>query len=349
MVKFEWTLDLCKQESIKYNRKIDFLKSCGQAYRIAHKKGWLNEICSHMIEVRKPNRYWSKENCAIEANKYKHKKDFQKNNPSAYVVVHRNGWMEEICKHMIPLGGLEKRYIYKVSFPDSCMYIGLTCSPKNRFANHLIDSKSSVYKHMMETNATPTFELVSVLAYSQEEASELEDLIVEEYKSSGYCILNKNRAGGLGGGKRKWTFELCRAEALKYDTKQEFLLNNANAYNACSKNKWIDLLCSHMIIVKRPNNYWTKERCQEEALKYKNKTEFGEKSSGAYASAYSKGILNEICLHMVEVKKTRGHWNYENCKIEAKKYTSRSKFKSGSMGAFDSARKNNWLEEFFPK
>ena len=80
-----------------------------------------------------------------------------------------------------------------------------------------------------------------------------------------------------------------------------------------------------------------------------NITEFGEKSSGAYASAYSKGILNEICLHMVEVKKTRGHWNYENCKIEAKKYTSRSKFKSGSMGAFDSARKNNWLEEFFPK
>jgi predicted GIY-YIG superfamily endonuclease len=349
MVKFEWTLELCKQESIKYTRKIDFLKSCGQAYRIAHKKGWLNEICSHMVEGRKPNRYWNKENCAKEASKYKHKKDFQENNPSAYVVAHRSGWLEEICSHMIPLGNIQKRYIYKAIFYDDCVYIGLTCNPEKRFNSHLSDEKSSVYKHMLETNSKPVFELISDTLYSKEDASELEDLIVEEYKKLGKCILNKNKAGGLGGGKIKWTFEICRLEALKYTTKKEFILNNENAYNACLKNKWIGLVCSHMVELKKLNNYWTKERCHEKALKYSLRSQFIKEANSIYSKAFAKGWAEEICSHMIDTRKSRNYWNYENCKTEAKKYTNRFKFKIGSSGAFGWARKNNWLEDFFPK
>ena len=345
MIRFEWTLELCQQEALKYERRVDFLKSCGQAYRIAHKKGWLNDICSHMIEVRKPNRYWSKENCLIEALKHNTKKDFQKSSPSVYVVASRNGWIGDICAHMVPLGHLHQRYLYKISFPDSCIYIGLSWNPKTRFTQHLV--KGTVYKHIMKTNIKPTFELVSDTPYSPEEASELEHLIVEEYKKSGSCILNKNKAGGLGGDRVKWTFEEVKKEALKFNSKKEFLKNNMGAYSAAEKKKWLTAVCEHMVVIKRPNNYWTKEKCQEEALKFSSRAQFAKESENIYKTSSRKGWLNEVCSHMIKIRELRGYWTYENCKMEAAKYRNKSQFKTGSSGAYSAAKNNDWLKDLF--
>lgn len=47
-------------------------------------------------------------------------------------------------------------------------------------------------------------------------------------------------------------------------------------------------------------NYWTLDRCQEDALKYKTRAEWHEKSSGAYEFAIRNGVLNECCKHMGE-------------------------------------------------
>ncbi len=38
--------------------------------------------------------------------------------------------------------------------------------------------------------------------------------------------------------------------------------------------------------MRKPKNYWTKERCKEEALKYTSKSDFKKYNVGAYSSAY---------------------------------------------------------------
>lgn len=53
----------------------------------------------------------------------------------------------------------------------------------------------------------------------------------------------------------------------------------------------------------KPRNYWTKERCREEALKYKNKKEYRNGNNGSYNAAYRKGWLNDVCSHMVKKNK----------------------------------------------
>lgn len=50
--------------------------------------------------------------------------------------------------------------------------------------------------------------------------------------------------------------------------------------------------------MKLPNNYWTKERCQEEALKYKTRTEFKKKSYQAYKYSNLNCWFDDICKHM---------------------------------------------------
>lgn len=45
---------------------------------------------------------WNKENCILEAKKYLTKTKFQKNSNGAYDAAWKNGWLNDICNHMIP-------------------------------------------------------------------------------------------------------------------------------------------------------------------------------------------------------------------------------------------------------
>ncbi len=51
--------------------------------------------------------------------------------------------------------------------------------------------------------------------------------------------------------------------------------------------------------MKKRNNFWTKNACAEEALKYQYKSDFQKQSKGAYLKAMRQGWLQNICLHMV--------------------------------------------------
>jgi hypothetical protein len=69
----------------------------------------------------------------------------------------------------------------------------------------------------------------------------------------------------------------------------------SGAYSAIKKNGWLDEITSHFEFKR---NYWTKEKCQEEALKYKRKVDFRRNSSSAVAFADRNGFYIEITSHM---------------------------------------------------
>jgi len=49
---------------------------------------------------------------------------------------------------------------------------------------------------------------------------------------------------------------------------------------------------------RKPRNYWTKEKCREDALKYKSRNEFSLYSSIAYRTALNNNWLDDISVHM---------------------------------------------------
>lgn len=51
--------------------------------------------------AKAPNNTHTKENCTKIAKGYKHRSDFQKQDKGAYLAAMRNGWLEEICAHMV--------------------------------------------------------------------------------------------------------------------------------------------------------------------------------------------------------------------------------------------------------
>ena len=87
----------------------------------------------------------------------------------------------------------------------------------------------------------------------------------------------------------------------------------------------MDEICEHMNYKHKPNNYWTKERCQEISSKYNTRIEFKTNDRSVYYTSRKNGWLDEICSHMeIEIKDE--FWTKQRCQLEAAKYPKRSHF-----------------------
>jgi predicted GIY-YIG superfamily endonuclease len=143
--------------------------------------------------------------------------------------------------------------------------------------------------------------------------------------------------------KSKWTKEKCLEEALKYKNRADYQRCNRSSYNSALKNKWLDEICSHMILQQKPNGYWSKDKCQIVSLKYETRMDFFNKDSGVYSKCVKEKWLDNICKHM-RPKKLRNYWNKDNCILESLKYKTRKEFSKKSPRAYQLCVVNGWLE-----
>lgn len=141
----------------------------------------------------------------------------------------------------------------------------------------------------------------------------------------------------------------------KYKNVGEWKLDNPGEYNKAKNRGWLNEIASlnGWKVQKtkkgsKPNGYWdVKERCIEEARKYKTRTSWGNSSVSSIKSARVNGWFDECVAHMLPPKnKPKGYWNdKEKCITEAKKYKTRAEWARGSDGTYRAARKNKWVTE----
>ena len=143
-----------------------------------------------------------------------------------------------------------------------------------------------------------------------------------------------------------WTKEKCKEVALNCDGRLELGKRYKGAYESARKNKWLDDICSHIKDkrVGRTKIFWTKQKCKEAALKCDYKEKFKRMYAGAYNSTIKNNWYVELTSHMIELHKPQGYWDKKHCRVVASKCNSRSEF-STYKGAYESARKNKWLDD----
>ena len=142
-----------------------------------------------------------------------------------------------------------------------------------------------------------------------------------------------------------WTRERCFEEAKKYKSKSEFAKNANRPYTISLKEGWlVDYIWFEF--PQTPSGYWTRERCFEEAKKYKSKSEFQKINPTVYGKSRRKGWLADYTWFQSKDVKFRNYWTYKRCFREAKKYKTQIGFKKRSSGAYASAWKNGWLKDY---
>lgn len=145
--------------------------------------------------------------------------------------------------------------------------------------------------------------------------------------------------------KNYWTKERCQKEALKYTKRGDFSSNCGGAYNASNKNGWLDEICSHMKLHKKPSNYWTKERCREEVSKYKTRNYLRLNSGGAYDSMLRNGWLDELICSLEPKHKPLNYWTKEMCEKEISKYDNMKDVRENCVNIYRIICQKGWRKE----
>ncbi len=296
--------------------------------------------------MRKPYRYWQdKEKCQEEALKHLTRTDFKINSNGAYEASLRNNWLDEVCWHMIKIGNRYNKCVYVYEFPNNLVYVGITYNMNKRIHDRNKCKNDSVISYINETGLIP--KLIQLTDYIPVDiAVELEHENVNKYKNDGWKILNKVKTGSIGSVK-KWTKEKCKNVALIYKNRSDFRKFANGIYQCAFTNNWLNEICSHMTYKIKPHNYWTKEMCRLEFLKYNTKNDVKLNSVTAYSVAYKNGWIDEFSKNMINKRKKNGYWTIERCLEEATKYAKRIDFQKNSGSAYNIAYRNKWLNNIY--
>lgn len=227
----------CRELIKKYTYLNDFIKKESGAYTTVILNKW-HDLLKKLKRTQKPSGYWTYNRCKKHALKHTRRQDMD-NVPRHY--IYKYGWYE-LLDHMVKLPTLGTRYIYVFEFDDNHVYIGLSYNTDKRKSDHLCStSTSSVKTHMEETNSKYEFKVLSE-ALSMKDSSHEERRYIDEYKKNGWVVLNKNKGGSLGGGKKKYTYEQCKDKVSEYKTLKEFSEQDSGYYSRIKLEKWVELL-----------------------------------------------------------------------------------------------------------
>ena len=98
-----------------------------------------------------------------------------------------------------------------------------------------------------------------------------------------------------------WTLDLCKKEAGKYRTREEWEELSPISYQKAIKRKWLTKCTANMVGFKRKpavQAIWTLERCSEIAAKCQGRAEFKRRFHYQYEKARLNGWLDICCAHM---------------------------------------------------
>lgn len=336
-----WTKERLQLEASKYSTKNEFREGCNSAYIVAHSKGLIDEICSHMIEPTKPNGYWTKERCAKEAYNYQSKSDFKANSPSAFDSAYKHGWLEEICSHMdIKLHKFTTQECHNEALKYTRRIDFMNNSPHHyswAIRHHLMKFVCSHMEHQgnFYHRKIYVFEFEDHHAYVglAQYPKRRERQHLKEERSAVYKYIQKTGCN--------YVFK----ELTDFMDKEEAAKAEDDWINSYAKNGWI-------MINKKPGGdlgygpqKYTKEFCAAEAKKYKHRIDFINNNKIIYNYSRQHGWLEEICEHMIWVTRKQHFWTKEKCSNESLKYNSKKEFQKGSGGAYTAALRNGWIDD----
>mgnify|MGYP000105405183 FL=1 len=99
-----------------------------------------------------------------------------------------------------------------------------------------------------------------------------------------------------------WTFDLCKAEASRYLSSEEWAKGSPASYKKAMINCWITKCTAHISNFRRPpaaQSVWTLAKCLEVGRQCKSRSEFKKRFHYPYEKARLNGWLEICCAHMV--------------------------------------------------
>lgn len=342
-----WTKKTCYELALKCRTRSDFKNHNQCAYDTARKNGWLDDYTWFENGFRTCTK-WTYDKCLEESKKYNSRAEFCEKCVGGYTRALNRGWLDDFSwlkNENIMSDDVDSVYGY--FFDDKAVYIGRTLmrTQVKRHYGHMTEEKDTVYKYAKSHNVEVPRMTILEDNLTIEEGSKREGYWLEYYKKNGYCVLNKQKTGGIGSiGCGKWNKKSCYNEALKYKTMDEFYTNSAAAYGVANDRGWIEEYTWLKRKYTKRNHWQNYDNCYNEAKKYNVISEFQKNAPGAYNSASDNGWIDDYTWFVRNTSKIE--YTYDICYSLAMKCKNTSEFINGYSTAYKVAKENDWLKNY---
>jgi hypothetical protein len=278
---------------------------CKSKERVKNTQQYLNLLTKDMTRVA---NLFSDEELETAAKKYQNVSDFRDNDKNKEQQARRRGeeFWNRVTAHMTPKGSYGNKMVYVYEFTEKdengndvpvAAYVGLTGNIKQRREEHEkgIDRfgrvKDSSVTKFLKANPGTTFyfkELTNgYIPYV--EAQELENKFENEYRNTGWLILNIAKPGSLGA-----TFGISDEEIKnqidQYTDYSEYIQNHSLVNRV--KRRGLKHLTKNL---KRDREYRTDKEIIDFAMTYDNYTDFmNDAKKTVWQAAYKRGLLDII-------------------------------------------------------
>lgn len=123
----KWPIEVCRPLAAVCQTKKEFRLRFPEAHTSAQRLGWLSDIGSHFVSIRKPASFYTFDECSNHAKSFKTRAEWQYAPGSHYKYAEKNGWLDRCVAHMEWGGPTDNNAIYIwfcVEF--ECFKIGVT-------------------------------------------------------------------------------------------------------------------------------------------------------------------------------------------------------------------------------
>lgn len=304
------TIDFVKRAKAKHGDKYDYSKAeyKGNSEKVCiicpeHGEFW-QSAGSHMKGVGCPKcgiiksssqqKIWTKEKCYETALQYEDLTTFCKECQTAYVIAHRNKWLADytwLSKKRVPNGYWTKELVMaeahkysssggfkqgnKLAYNAACRNGWIKeCIWFTKPKNAKKWNYDTCFDEAQKYTSRAEFRANSIKAYCvSRDHGWLEE----------YTWLEKTFP---------WDYDTTKEEARKYKYYNDFRSESHQAYMVAYRRGWLKDYSWLIIEPYEPyNKKWNYDTCFAEAKKYKTRSEFNKKRSGAYDVARRNGWL----------------------------------------------------------
>ena len=274
-----------KEECIKLysncKNRTEFKAKHAGAWMQCLENNWQDEVCPSFYDWERPT---------LEAlydivKQYNSKNELRLKNYRIYHFIEKNydfNQFENLKSKVDELSLVHCVYAYE--FKDlNFVYIGRTDNIRIRHWQHKNTPTDSLYKFAKENKIEINNPIILNNKINISKSVELEGYYFNLYKNKGWNMINKAKTGSVGGMIRKWTYNTCKEEAMKYKRYKDFISNSRTAYEKAWKYDWLK---EYTWLTKggdKKEDIRTLDDCIKIAKQYKTYAEFRKNESLIYS------------------------------------------------------------------
>lgn len=349
-----WTKERCAAAVLKFKSRAEIIKYESGCYDAMLRNGWIEELCSHIPSKRHSRNFWTYDNAKAKTLEYSNFHTFKSENVLLYRILQKNGWVKQLCSHMILPKGWTltdtslKRKNISYEYAKNC------CS-KVKCREELKKEYSDVYRTIYRKGWKELLSDIEIQASSYKRCVYAYEFEIKEKKYAyvGLTYNLKRRDKAHHNSEDSQVYRFCKNNGIKnyspilktdYIAAKDASKKEGEILDEYIGNGWIPLNIAECGGLGGTSRRYTYEICKQKAIQCKTRSEFYE-AGGEYAWCVRNGHAKDIISLLPVIKKPNGYWTKERILEQCKKYKTLSEFTKNERGAYSAACDLGLLEE----